>query len=80
MQIANENSRLTFICLMAGKKGIKSQIIAKANDLVNFRIENKDRVDINWNVLFQYQHYALHDQIGTRYLGFLPKDLNPDDL
>jgi hypothetical protein len=76
MQIANEHSRLTFISFMAGKKGSKGQIIDHANDLINFRVKNKDKVDINWNVLFQSQHYQMNDQIGTRYLGFLPK--NPD--
>ena len=62
MQIANENSRLTFISFMAGKKGNKKQIVQNANDLINFRIKNKDKIDINWNVLFQYQHYHLDDQ------------------
>jgi hypothetical protein len=34
------------------------------------------KVDINWNVLFVVQHYAMHDQIGTRYPGFLPDEIN----
>ena len=80
MQIANENSRLTFICFMAGKSGNKEQIISKAKDLLNFRIQNKDKVDINWNVLFQAQDNLMHDQIGMRYLGFLPKDIDTSEF
>jgi hypothetical protein len=80
MQIANENSRLTFICFMAGKKGNKEQITAKANELINFRIANKDKIDVNWNVLFQAQYYQMADQIGTRYLGFIPKNINTDEF
>jgi len=78
MQIVNEHSRLTFICFMAGKKGDRNEIISRANELIDFRIKNKDKVDINWNVLFQYQYYHLEDQIGTRYLGFLPSNLSID--
>jgi hypothetical protein len=78
MQIANENSRLTFICFMEGKKGNKEQIIGRANELIKFRTENKDKIDINWNVLFQAQYYQMHDQIGTKFLGFLPKKINAD--
>lgn len=80
MQIANENSRLTYICFMAGKSSNKEQIISKAKDLLSFRIKNKDKVDINWNVLFQAQDNFMHDQIGMRYLGFLPKDIKSDDF
>jgi hypothetical protein len=80
MLIVNEHSRLTFICFMAGKKGERKEMISRANELIDFRIRNKDKVDINWNVLFQYQHYQMRDQIGTRYLGFLPEELNPDEF
>jgi hypothetical protein len=80
MQIANENSRLTFICFMAGKSGDKEKIIARAKELLSFRIKNKDNVDINWNVLFQAQHYQMNDQIGMRYLGFLSRDINTDEF
>jgi hypothetical protein len=80
MQIANENSRLTFICFMAGKSGNKEKINARAKELLSFRIKNKDNVDINWNVLFQAQHYQMNDQIGMRYLGFLSKDINTDEF
>jgi hypothetical protein len=80
MQVANENSRLTFICFMAGKSGNKEKITEKAKELVSFRIKNKDNVDINWNVLFQAQDSFMHDQIGMRYLGFLPKDINKDQF
>ena len=80
MQIANENSRLTFICFMAGKNGNKGQIINKAKDLLGFRIQNRDKVDINWNVLFQAQDNFMHDQIGMRYLGFLPKDIDTSEF
>jgi len=80
MLIVNEHSRLTFIIFMAGKKGDKKEIIARATDLINYRIQNKDKVDINWNVLFQYQHYQMGDQIGTKYLGYLPTDPNPNDF
>ena len=41
MQIANENSRLTFICFMAGKSSNKEQIISKAKDLLSFRIKKQ---------------------------------------
>jgi hypothetical protein len=78
MQIVNEHSRLTFICFRAGKKGDRKEMITRANELIDFRIKNKDKVDINWNVLFQYQYNQMYDQIGTKYLGFLPADLNPD--
>jgi hypothetical protein len=78
MQVANENSRLTFICFMEGKKGNKDRIIDRANELIKFRTENKDKIDINWNVLFQAQYYQMHDQIGTKFLGFLPKKINAD--
>ncbi len=80
MQISNENSRLTYICFMAGKSGNKEQIISKAKDLLSFRIKNKDKVDINWNVLFQAQDNFMHDQIGMRYLGFLPKDIDTSEF
>jgi hypothetical protein len=80
MQISNLHSRLTFLGFIAGKSGKKEQITENARNLVNFRIQNKDKVDINWNVLFQYQHYQMHDQIGTKYLGFLPKDINSDEF
>jgi hypothetical protein len=80
MQIANENSRLTFISFMAGKGGNKDQVISKARDLLSFRIQNRDKVDINWNVLFQAQDNFMHDQIGMRYLGFLPKDIDTSEF
>ena len=80
MQIANENSRLTFICFMAGKSGNQEQIISKAKDLLSFRIRNKDNIDINWNVMFQAQDNFMHDQIGMRYLGFLPKDIDSSEF
>ncbi len=80
MQISNQHSRLTFLGFIAGKSGEKEKIKENARNLVNFRIQNKDKVDINWNVLFQYQHYQMHDQIGTKYLGFLPADLNTNDF
>lgn len=80
MQIVKEHSRLTFISFMAGKKGGKEQIIKHANDLINFRIKNKGNVDINWNVLFQSLYYQMNDQIGTRYLGFLPRDINVNEF
>jgi hypothetical protein len=80
MQIANQHSRLTFLAFLSGKSGNKDQIAESAGNLVDFRIKNKDNVDINWNVLFQYQHYHMDDQIGTRYLGFLPAELNSDNF
>ena len=80
MQIANENSRLTFICFMAGKSSNQEQIISKAKDLLSFRIRNKDNIDINWNVMFQAQDNFMHDQIGMRYLGFLPKDIDSSEF
>jgi hypothetical protein len=80
MQIANQHSRLTFISLMAGKEGNRNDMIKKAEDLISFRIRNKNNVDINWNVLFQQQHYHMKDQIGTRYLGFLPKELDTSEF
>jgi hypothetical protein len=80
MLIGNENSRLTYQSFMAGKKGNREQIIKNANDLINFRIKNKSNVDINWNVLFQTQYYQMDDQIGTRYLGFIPRDINTDEF
>ena len=80
MQISNENSRLTFICFMAGKKGNKEQIIAKGNELIKYRIENKDRIDVNWNVLFEAQYHQMNDQIGTKDLGFLPKNISTDEF
>jgi len=80
MQIVNKHSRLTFLAFMAGKEGNRSNMISQAKELIKYRIENRDKVDINWNVLFQYQHYQMGDQIGTKYLGFLPSDLNPNDF
>jgi hypothetical protein len=80
MQISNEHSRLTFISFMAGKNGNREKITENARNLIDFRIKNKNNVDINWNVLFQYQHYQMDDQIGTRYLGFLPGDLSSDEF
>jgi hypothetical protein len=80
MQIANRNSRLTYICFMAGKSSNKKQIISKAKDLLSFRIQNRDKVDINWNVLFEAQDHFMHDQIGMRYLGFLPKDIDTSEF
>ena len=80
MQIANENSRLTFICFMTGKSKNKEQIISKAKELLSFRIQNRDKMDINWNVLFQAQDNFMHDQIGMRYLGFLPKDIDSSEF
>jgi hypothetical protein len=80
MQIANEHSRLTFICFIAGRSGNKAKISERAKELLSFRIKNKDNVDINWNVLFQAQDNFTHDQIGMRFLGFLPKDLKTDDF
>jgi hypothetical protein len=80
MQISNEHSRLTFMCLMAGRSGNRDSITKKANELLSYRIKNKDKVDINWNVLFQAQDNFLHDQIGMKYLGFLPKNINLDEF
>jgi hypothetical protein len=65
---------------MAGKNGNREKITENARNLIDFRIKNKNNVDINWNVLFQYQHYQMDDQIGTRYLGFLPGDLSSDEF
>jgi hypothetical protein len=75
MQIANRHSRLTFLSLLSGKSGDREMIVKNGMELMKYRIENKDNIDINWNNLFQHQHYQLNDQIGTRYLGFLPEDL-----
>lgn len=80
MQVSNQQSRLTYLSFLAGKSGNKKEIIKAARELVDFRIRNKDVIDINWNVLFQSQHYQMDDQIGTRYLGFLPDNLNSDDF
>ena len=79
MLIANQQSRLTFNCFKAGLEGERNQVIKEANDLVNFRILNKDKIDINWNLLFQTQYYQMNDQIGTKYLRFLPKDIKSAD-
>lgn len=80
MQIANEHSRLTYISFIKGKIGNKDQIVEAATNLINFRIANRDKIDINWNVLFQSQHYQMDDQIGTRFLGYLPNDLDSDNF
>ena len=80
IQLSNQHSRLTFLGFMAGKSGKKEQIVENALNLINFRIKNMQNIDINWNVLFQYQHYQMRDQIGTKYLGFLPSDLDTDDF
>jgi hypothetical protein len=80
MQIVNEHSRLTYLGFLAGKSGDRKKITENAKNLINFRIRNKDKIDLNWNVLFQYQHYQMNDQIGTRYLGFLPQNLNTDEF
>jgi len=80
MQIANQHSRLTFSSFMAGKGGNRADMVKKANDLISFRIQNKNKIDIHWNLLFQYQHYHMKDQIGTRYLGFLPKELDTSEF
>lgn len=76
MQIVNEHSRLTFLSFMAGKSKNKPEIIKNAKNLIDFRIKNKNNVDINWTSLFQYQHYQMNDLIGTKYLDFLPEDIN----
>jgi hypothetical protein len=76
MQLVNEHSRLTFLSFLAGISKNKPEIIKNAKTLIDFRIKNKDKVDINWNVLFEYQHYQMNDLIGTKYLGYLPKELN----
>jgi len=65
---------------MAGKGGNRADMVKKANDLISFRIQNKNKIDIHWNLLFQYQHYHMKDQIGTRYLGFLPKELDTSEF
>jgi hypothetical protein len=80
MQLSNKHSRLTYLGFIAGKSGKKEQMAGNALNLVNFRIKNRQNIDINWNVLFQYQHYQMRDQIGTKYLGFLPADLNSNDF
>ncbi len=80
MQLSNKHSRLTYLGFVAGKSGNREQIVGNARNLVNFRIKNRQNIDINWNVLFQYQHYQMHDQIGTKFLGFLPADLNTNDF
>ena len=79
MQIVNAQSRLTFNSFIAGKSGDKDKIIEKANELVNFRFANKDKIDMNWSVLFQTQYYQMNDLIGTKYLDFLPKDIDAED-
>lgn len=80
MQISNEHSRLTYNAFLSGKGSDRAKIIENARKLILFRIQNKDKIDINWNVLFQYQHYQMNDQIGTRYLGFLPDKLDTDQF
>ncbi len=80
MQLANEHSRLTFLSFLSGETGNSDIIAENARNLINFRVRHKSEIDINWNVLFQYQHYQMNDQIGTRYLGFLPKDLKLNDF
>jgi hypothetical protein len=80
MQIVNKHSRLTFLAFMAGKEGNRTNMTNQAKKLIKYRIENKDKIDLNWNILFQYQHYQMADQIGTKYLGFLPEDLNSDEF
>jgi hypothetical protein len=76
MQLANEHSRLTFKAFLAGNGKDINKIRESAKNLVDFRIMYKDSIDINWNILFQYQHYQMDDQIGTKYLGFLPANLD----
>ena len=80
MQVANEHSRLSFICFLAGKSGDKKLIVEKAKELIDFRMKSINKVDINWNVLFMVQHYQMQDQIGTKYLDFLPKKFNTDSF
>jgi hypothetical protein len=79
IQISNQHSRLTFRSLMAGIGGDEQEMMENAGELVRFRIENKDRIDMNWGMLFWAQYYHLYDQIGTRFLGFLSDDINMKD-
>lgn len=71
MLIANEHSRLTYQALLAGKNGNKVKMAEKASELINYRKLKKDSIDIDWNELFQNQHYHLKDQIGTHTLDFM---------
>jgi hypothetical protein len=79
IQIANRHSRLTFRGLMAGIGGNEQKMKEKAGELVEFRIENRDNIDMNWGTLFWAQYYHLYDQIGTRFLGILSEDINMKD-
>ena len=54
-------------------------MVKKTGELVQFRIENRDNIDINWGMLFWAQYYHLYDQIGTRFLGILSDDINMKD-
>jgi hypothetical protein len=79
IQISNRHSRLTFISLMAGISGDEQEITKRAGELLRFRIENRDNIDMNWGMLFWAQYYHLYDQIGTRFLGILSDDINMKD-
>ncbi len=79
MQITNRHNRLTFQSLMAGIEGNDNKMKEKAGELVQFRIDNKDNIDMNWGMLFWAQYYHLYDQIGTRFLDFLSDDIDFGD-
>ncbi len=79
IKIANRHSRLTFYSLIAGINGDEQEMVKKTGELVQFRIENRDNIDINWGMLFWAQYYHLYDQMGTRFLGILSDDINMKD-
>lgn len=68
MKISNQHSRMTFIALMAGINGHSEELMKKTKELIAFRIENKNNIDVDWEELFNVQYRQLKDQLGTKKL------------
>lgn len=76
MYLVNRHSRLTFESMMVGKSGSKSEIISSCKKLIKFRKKHRLELGINWNVLFMSQYFHMKDQIGTRYLKWMSKNID----
>jgi hypothetical protein len=65
--LANRHNRLTFEAMVAVNDGNEETTLKKAKELLDFRIQNKERLRMNWWMLFSEQD-AMGDATGITSL------------
>jgi hypothetical protein len=65
--LANRHNRLTFEAMVAVNDGNEETILKKAKELLDFRVQNKEKLRMNWWMLFSEQD-AMGDATGITSL------------